>query len=200
MTTDHLLAASFSAIALTLALTAPASARADDEAMEHHHHAKPAATSEPLQGSAQARLAMLKTMAGTWTGKARHGSGEPMDATVIWSVTGGGTAVTERLFPGTAHEMMTVYTVDGDDLVLTHYCAAGNQPSMKARAGGDPRTIAFDFTRGANMKPTDQHMHSAVLTFAGDDRFEADWTSYGDGKPAGVAHFALSRQKTEPTR
>jgi hypothetical protein len=146
-------------------------------------------------GSAQARLERLKALAGTWAGKAGHGAGDARDATVTWSVTGGGSAVVETVFPGTPHEMMTVYTVDGEDLLLTHYCAAGNQPTMKAKAGGDPGTIAFDFVRGGNMKPSDMHMHSAVITFVSDDALRTEWTSWAGGKPSGTARFELTRRK-----
>ena len=55
---------------------------------------------------------------------------EPRRDRRLVRTTGGGSAVTETLFPGTAHEMMSVYHMDGDDLVLTHYCAGGNQPRM----------------------------------------------------------------------
>ncbi len=169
-----------------LALAAPA-VRAGEEHAAH-------AAKKP-ETPAQARLARLKALAGTWTGKAGHVGGEPMDATVVWSVTGGGSAVVETVFPGTPHEMMTVYTVDGKDLVLTHYCSAGNQPVMKAKAGGSPDAIAFDFVRGGNMKPTDDHMHSAVITFVSDDALRTEWTAWEGGKPKGVAKFELTRKR-----
>ena len=176
------------AAAALLALAAPA-VRAD----EHAGHAAPARP----QTEAQARLARLKALAGTWTGKARagHAGAQPMDATVVWSVTGAGSAVVETVFPGTPHEMMTVYTVDGGDLVLTHYCSAGNQPVMKATPGGSPDAIAFDFVRGGNMKLTDSHMHSAVITFVSDDALRSEWTGWEGGQPKGVARFELTRKR-----
>lgn len=177
---SHLLAAA-------LAVAAPAASFAG---AEHEGQAEKMAPS-----AAQARLQRLKTLAGTWTGKAGHAGAEPMNATVVWAVTGGGSAVVETVFPGTPHEMMTVYTVDGKDLVLTHYCSAGNQPVMKAKAGGTPDAIAFDFVRGGNMKVTDNHMHSAVITFVSDDALRTEWTGWEAGKPKGVAKFELTRRK-----
>lgn len=169
-----------------LALAAPAVRAGDDHA--GHAEKRPATP-------AQARLERLKALAGTWTGKAGHAGAEPMDATVVWSTTGGGSAVVETVFPGTPHEMMTVYTVDGGDLVLTHYCSAGNQPVMKAKAGGAGDAIAFDFVRGGNMKPTDSHMHSAVITFVSDDALRTEWTGWEGGKAKGVAKFELTRKR-----
>ena len=42
-----------------------------------------------------------------------------------------GTVVMETMNPGTGHEMINMYHVDGDDLLLTHYCAGNNQPRMR---------------------------------------------------------------------
>ncbi len=132
----------------------------------------------------------LKTLEGTWEGKA---SGD-MDVKVVYKVTGAGSALIETQFPGTGHEMVTVYHLDGDQLVLTHYCAAGNQPSMKLKSS-DANTLSFDFTKGSNMKPTDMHMHSMKLSFKAADHVVSDWTSFQNGKAGYVAHFDLKRVK-----
>src|SRR5437868_11062744 len=76
-------------------------------------------------------LETMKKLAGTWL--AADKDGQPTDQVVsIIKVTAGGSAVHETLFPGQPHEMVSSYTVDGPDLVMTHYCVLGNQPRMKA--------------------------------------------------------------------
>src|SRR6267154_1585907 len=76
-------------------------------------------------------LEKMKKLAGTWL--AADKDGKPTDQVVsIVKVTAGGSAVHETLFPGQPHEMVSIYTVDGQDLVMTHYCMLGNQPRMKA--------------------------------------------------------------------
>src|SRR3954447_19979613 len=73
----------------------------------------------------------MKKLAGTWL--AADEDGKPTDqVTSIIRVTAGGSAVHETLFPGQPHEMVSIYTVEGPDLVMTHYCALGNQPRLKA--------------------------------------------------------------------
>lgn len=144
---------------------------------------------------AAAQLEKLKALEGTWSGKAAHGDSPAGDVSSTWHVTGNGSAVVETIFPGTPHEMVTVYHLDGDQLVLTHYCAAGNQPTMRALPASDPSVIAFDFVRGSNMKPGDMHMHSARIVLAGQDRLETEWTTWKDGKAAGAARFSLARQR-----
>jgi len=156
----------------------------------------PALAAEQKPSPAKGQLEKLKALAGTWTGKAgEKDSGKTFDAVVTFKVTGGGSAVVETIGPGTEHEMVTVYHLDGDRLMLTHYCAAGNQPTMRAVKSGAADTIAFDFVRGSNMKPTDTHMHSARLRFAGEDQLVGDWTSWQGGKPASTMRFELARQK-----
>jgi hypothetical protein len=46
-----------------------------------------------------------------------------MPVRVEYRVTGAGSAVVETLFPGTPHEMVTVYHARKGVLCMTHYCA-----------------------------------------------------------------------------
>ena len=117
-------------------------------------------------------------------------------ATVIYKVTADGSAVAETLFPGTPHEMITMYYLDGPDLVLTHYCAAHNQPHMKAEKSADESKLVFQFAGGSNIDPAkDAHMHSLTLTFVSADQLRADWTSYAGGKSTGVKTFEFKRKQ-----
>lgn len=139
----------------------------------------------------------VAALAGDWSGTAYEGSGtdKVTPAAATYRLTSGGSAVVETLFPGTPHEMVTVYHMDGPDLLLTHYCAAGNQPTLKAAPMTGGATIRFDFVRGSNMKSTDMHMHSAVHTFADADHLRSEWTSWNEGKPAGTVRFEFTRKK-----
>ena len=42
---------------------------------------------------------------------------------VEYRVTASGTMVIETMFAGEPHEMINMYTVDGDSLIATHYCS-----------------------------------------------------------------------------
>jgi hypothetical protein len=135
----------------------------------------------------------FKQLAGEWVGKEQGGDGH--EAVVKYKVTSGGSAVVETIFPGTEHEMLTVFTRDGDDVQLTHYCMLGNQPQMKAaKADGDK--VQFKFVRAANMKSDkDMHMHDATYTFVDKDTFRTEWTLYNDGKATGQKVFEFKRKK-----
>ena len=133
----------------------------------------------------------LKKLAGEGT---RDGQGDQV--AVTYRVTAQGSAVVETLFPGAPYEMVTVYHMDGNTLMLTHYCGDGNQPRMKAAAGAAPNQIAFKFAGATGMKsPKDEHMHDATFTFIDDDHVQAAWTSYKDGKQDDVKEFKLTRKK-----
>jgi hypothetical protein len=144
----------------------------------------------------KAAFERLKALAGAWEGKAGHGDQLQPGATVRWENISNGTAVMETLFPGSPHEMRSVYFLDGGELVLTHYCAMGNQPRMKLSPASTDRTLVFDFAGGTNVDPAkDVHVHSGKIQLAGPDALEAEWTVWGGGKQTGANRFVLARKK-----
>lgn len=143
----------------------------------------------------------LKTLAGEWL-RAAPPAGEQAEnqdanqVQVVYKVTAAGSVVHETLFPGTPHEMVTVYYMDGADLVLVHYCAAGNQPRMKAAPALDGDQLVFKFAGGTNIDPAkDAHMHDLTITFKDAHHIRAAWSHYADGKPGEPTVFEFQRKK-----
>ena len=89
----------------------------------------------PPAPRAPAALERFKALAGEWVAAEDGEMTKKGDLVARYAVTAGGSAVVETVFPGSPHEMVTVYHADGPDLVLTHYCVEGNQPRMRARGG-----------------------------------------------------------------
>ena len=114
------------------------------------------------------------------------GSSKPTDQVVsVIKLTASGSAIHETNFPGQPMEMMSVYHRDGADLIMTHYCALGNQPRLKADPKSAPNTIHFQFAGGSNLDVTkDMHMHEGTLTFVDDDHIEFSGVAWVGGKPA----------------
>jgi hypothetical protein len=129
-------------------------------------------------------LDKIKKLVGTWV--AADKDGKPTDQVVsVFKLTGAGSAVHETIMPGTAHEMVSVYHLDGKDVVLTHYCALGNQPKMKLDPASKDKELKFVFAGGTNIDPAkDMHMHEGSITLVDDDHIEWTWYGYADGKPA----------------
>ena len=143
---------------------------------------KPAA--KPPAPPTNAGLEKMKKLAGTWLATDKDGNATE-DVVSVIKVTAGGSAVHETLFPGQPHEMVSIYTANGPDLILTHYCVLGNQPRMKADPKSPPNQIVFRFAGGTNLNPEkDKHMHEATLTIVSDDRIEVSGTGWENGEPA----------------
>jgi len=141
-----------------------------------------------------AKLQPLKKLAGTWQGNAQMG-GQAMPVTIIYETTAGGSAVVERLFPGTPHEMMSVYTTEGDTVAMTHYCALGNHPKLTLKKA-DARGLSFEMGGSDGLRaPSEMHMHAMTVSFTDGDHIRETWTSFDQGKPKDVKVFDLTRKK-----
>ena len=152
--------------------------------------------------TAEQAFEQLKGLAGTWEGLP-EGEGEEAVAeaeaagTTIHEiqVSAAGTVVMETMGPGTDHEMINMYHLDGEDLVLTHYCAGGNQPQMRLdRSASSTTELVFDFAGGTNLDPAvDNHIHAARIELLDEDRMESIWKAYGGGEEVATMTFHLAR-------
>jgi hypothetical protein len=155
------------------------------------------AVSAPADTAARptsAALDQFKALAGEWIAAEDGPMTKKGDLVARYRITAAGTAVVETVFPGTPHEMVTVYHADGADLVLTHYCMEGNQPRMRAR---DAKGAKFEFAYdgGTNIDPQkDRHMHSASIELVGANEIRSEWTELDAGKPVLVAKSHLVRK------
>jgi hypothetical protein len=136
----------------------------------------------------------MKSLAGHWEGSA------PGDAqlTADIEVTSGGNAVLERsqmIEGGKPMTMITMYYLDGDTLKLTHYCHAGNQPTMAATYDAAAGVITFDFVGATNLKVDDLHMHHAVFRLVDANHLNETWTMYREQKSVGGETLSLTRGK-----
>jgi len=141
---------------------------------------------------AKAAFEKLKALEGSWHATAAAHGDQQADHEI--RVSAGGTVVMETMLAGTDHEMINMYHLDGDDLVLTHYCAGGNQPTMRLdRAKATATELPFVFTGGTNLPATDPHIHDAVLTLNADGTVLSHWTSFAGGKKGEELEFTLRR-------
>ena len=100
-------------------------------------------------------------------------------------LTAGGSALVETMFPNSAdgHEMVNMYHADGDRILMTHYCAAGNQPRLVVEATDDENRLELRFESITNLaSPAATYMSQAVYVFHGDDRLTTRWRSTADGE------------------
>ncbi len=131
------------------------------------------------QTDAQKAFTAIKNLPGTWEGKGPDG--HPFQVT--FKVVSGGSAVeSEILVP--KEDMISMFHMDGDDrLMMTHYCAMGNQPRMQASVSPDGKTIAFNYIDATNLATPDTgHMQKMVLTLIDDNHHTEEWVFADHGK------------------
>lgn len=137
-------------------------------------------------------FAAVTALEGRWEGSAEM-EGEAVDLVAEFAVSSGGSVVREVMSPGGPFEMTNMYALDGNGLVMTHYCAAGNQPHMRATALEGNR-LAFRSEGVSDYKPTDEYyMGEMTLVLVDDDTIEQHWKAFDRD---GVGHenvFTLHR-------
>src|SRR2546421_890743 len=130
------------------------------------------------------RLAALQ---GEWRGVQ---DGRKINLT--YTLTANGSALMEHFQPESGAVMITIFTVDGDHLIATHYCSARNQPHMVTPAIADAeQPLAFSLTRITGLK-SEQDWHNTGLTVIQDDKdhLTQEWTYLSKGKSGRtVFHF-----------
>lgn len=158
--------------------------------------AVPPAEAQVSGDRAKAAFESLKALAGTWADASTQGWTGQHTIEVI----AGGSAIlsTSRIgpHPGQDESMATLFHMDGDRLMLTHYCVARNQPRLAAtKISDDGKTIEFAFVDGTNMKSRDTgHMDRAIFTLESADRYRSRWTFYQKGSERWMEEIVNTRR------
>lgn len=151
-------------------------------AEEPKKHEMPPAPAAAPPGSGAAAFEKLKALAGDWV-EVEPKMGPAGHVAESYRLTGAGSALVSTLAGGTPHEMVSVYHRDGNDLVMTHYCAAQNQPRMRTKSVTG-NVITLDFDGGTNVDPAkDTHIHAVKIELLGEDEMRETWIGWKGGKP-----------------
>lgn len=124
----------------------------------------------------------LTSLVGEWEGTTSSGS----KVKVTYTLVSNKTALMEKLEPADEAEMLTLYSLDGDRILVTHYCSAGNQPQMKTGAISEVSDrYAFSLTTVTGLKsPSEGYMVGLVLHLPDRDHLIQEWTYKDKGKTA----------------
>jgi len=131
----------------------------------------------------------LAGLEGNWAGKGSEG--QPVE--VSFRMTAGGSALMSEIHGKGPENMITMFHMDGDRLLVTHYCGAGNQPRMKVIAA-DAKSVSFEFVDGTNIKPGDGHMQRLTITQPDANHHVEEWVFLDHGTEHKEI-FALERTK-----
>lgn len=139
--------------------------------------------------AAEQSFEQLKSLAGTWETKGPDGKMVQVD----YRVTANGSALMSEIKG--PEDMISMFHVDGDRLLITHYCAAGNQPRMVASSSPDGKTFTFDYLDATNLATPDTgHMARLVISMTDADHHTEEWVYTDHGKETKEV-FQLSRKK-----
>jgi hypothetical protein len=138
-----------------------------------------------------AAFKQLTALAGEWEAIQ---DGTPVSET--YTLTANGSALLIETKPANKTAMITMVTVDGDRLIATHYCSAGNQPQMVNSAPGDLRRgLTFSIDRVTGLKsPDDWHNTGLTIILDDSDHMTQQWTYLYKGQ-TGSTEFHYTRKK-----
>lgn len=135
---------------------------------------------------------VMKRLVGTWEMKTEEGV-----VSIRYDIVSEGTALMETMsHTGGKAAMVTVYHPDGDQLMMTHFCGANNQPRMRcAKPAADGKSLPFEYVDCSNLPtPETGHMHGLVITLDDADHLTHEWTWMEGGK-SGTETFRCERKK-----
>ena len=161
---------------------------------------------QPAPSQAQKSFTEMKTLAGTWQGPVKVDppqpemeNGKPMEISL--RVTSRGNALVHEMKeagstddPTKYDHPVTMFYLDDDRLILTHYCDAGNRPRMVARKSPDGNRVEFDFIDVAGSTKYG-HMQHAVFNIIDANHHTEDWTFLLPGNKPILAHMDLRRAR-----
>jgi len=154
---------------------------------------------------AASAMAFLTTTSGAWEpqvgGQHEHGgatapTGSPANIVSV-KTKALGSAVVHTYAAGTPGEMETVFHMDGDQLLLTHYCALQNAPVLRFVKSDKPGELKFVFQGGTNFDPkVDAHLHESTFQIKDKDTIEQRSTVFANGKPSPELKSVLHRKES----
>lgn len=149
------------------------------------------ATLALAQANANKTFDVLKTLNGTWEGKNNQGQ----LLKISFRETARGSALMSEIHGQGPENMISMIHMDGDRVLMTHYCGAGNQPRMKATLSADGKSVMFSFVDATNLASADAgHMDHVVFSMPDADHHTEEWTFLNHGKEMKEV-FELHRAK-----
>ena len=160
-------------------------------------------SAEPV--SAKDVFKQLGGLTGTWTGHSANGRAY----TVSFRHTAADSVLVETWTLGSGRESMTLYALDGNRLLATHYCPQGNQPRLEYVGADSHGRWQFRFVDGTNLHVKgSSHQQAFWIRVGKDGTFERGETyvdndsvvteAVTEGAPVRYTRIADSRTGAAP--
>ena len=181
---------------------------AQSDAHKSDTHNSGAQKPEAPKSEAQKSFDIMKTLAGNWQGTVKMDPpnpkwGEDIRTQVSLRVTSRGNALVHEMKepgkpddPARYDHPVTMLYLEGERLLLTHYCDAGNRPRMTGKVSEDGKKVEFEFLdlSGGNQHG---HMYHAVFTIIDANHHIEEWTYMMPGDKPMHGRLDLQRSKDE---
>ncbi|MBZ0112196.1 MAG: hypothetical protein K8J08_07040 [Thermoanaerobaculia bacterium] len=111
------------------------------------------------QRTAQDAFQELASLEGNWGLRDSE-----KDFRISFELIANQTVLVETWFSNGQKHSLTVYHLDHDRLLATHYCPQGNQPRLLHKPGSETEAIAFEYLDATNL-PSLEQSHQSSLSF-----------------------------------
>lgn len=110
--------------------------------------------------TASAVFEQMKQLIGVWEREKSKNS----TFNISFELIANGTTLVETWLSKGKKHSLTLYHLDGKNLLATHYCPQGNQPRLKLKANSNLNDFSFEFLDATNLASLD-HSHQHSLGF-----------------------------------
>jgi hypothetical protein len=114
-------------------------------------------------GAGAAAFERLKTLVGEWRGQRPDGR----EIGVTYRLSAGDSVLVETWRLGPGRESLTIYHLDGSELMATHFCPQGNQPRLRMSRAAESR-FDFAFHDATGVGPGDSVQHAFWIELGAD--------------------------------
>lgn len=139
--------------------------------------------------SSQQQFALIASWEGRWQ------VAETEALQIVFEPSARGKTIVERWETASGLHSITVYHMDGDALIATHYCPQGNQPRLESR-GGESGEIRFTFRDVTDLDSGESHTHELLFTSQADGAIIRTEVYMGEDGLEAPGTYTLTR--TEP--
>lgn len=109
----------------------------------------------------------LKSLRGQW--KTENSSAESFKIT--FEMIANESVLVETWYYDSKKHSLTLYHLDGEDVLATHYCPQGNQPRMRLTKGSSIDVMSFKYQDATNLVSiNNSHQHALTFTFKNDKK------------------------------
>ena len=139
-------------------------------------------------------LEQIKALDGRWEGVSNDHDQKAGPVVAQYHVTSGGSAVEEKLFCDSSHEMISMYHDVNGELSMAHYCMLGNQPQL-VLTSSEPGKLTFkESASSAATLAGQMRMGSLTVEWTDKDNIVQTWQAYdAEDKPMDPTVIKLTR-------